>query len=59
MRTDWAEAVTVRRGPNRQIGVQFSLSCPDDLLLAGTVGIDMLPIFSAQDRIESLDDAGS
>jgi PilZ domain len=41
VRTDWVDAKVVRFEPNRQIGVQFTHGCPDDLLLAGTVGIDL------------------
>jgi PilZ domain-containing protein len=42
VKTDWAEAMTVRLGQNQEIGVQFPRGCPDDLLLAGTVGIDLI-----------------
>ena len=42
VKTDWAEATTVRVGENQEIGVQFPRGCPDDLLLAGTIGIDLI-----------------
>jgi PilZ domain len=42
VKTDWAEAMTVRLGQNQEIGIQFPRGCPDDLLLAGTVGIDLI-----------------
>ena len=41
VRTDWVDATIVRVEPNRQIGLRFTPGCPDDLLLAGTVGIDL------------------
>ena len=41
VRTDWADATIVRVDPNRQFGLRFNHGCPDDLLLAGTVGIDI------------------
>ena len=41
VRTDWVDATIVRLDPNRQIGLRFTRGCPDDLFLAGTVGIDL------------------
>jgi hypothetical protein len=41
VRTDWVDAKVVRFDPNREIGLYFMQGCPDDLLLAGTVGIDL------------------
>ena len=41
VRTDWANAKVVRIDPNREIGLHFPQGCPYDLLLAGTVGIDI------------------
>ena len=41
VKTDWVDATIVRVDPNRQIGLRFTQGCPDDLLLAGTVGIDI------------------
>jgi PilZ domain len=41
VRTDWVDATIVRVDPNRLIGVHFARGCPYDLLLAGTVGIDL------------------
>jgi PilZ domain len=45
VKTDWAEAMTVRIGQDQQVAVQFPRGCPDDLLLAGTVGIDLISMF--------------
>lgn len=42
VKTDWAEATMVRLGQNQEIGVHFPRGCPDDLLLAGTIGIDLI-----------------
>ena len=42
VKTDWAEAMTVRLGQDQEIGIQFPRGCPDDLLLAGTIGIDLI-----------------
>ena len=42
VKTDWAEAMTVRLGQDREVGIKFPRGCPDDLLLAGTVGIDLI-----------------
>ena len=41
VRTDWVDAKVVRFNPNREIGLYFPQGCPDDLLLAATVGIDL------------------
>jgi hypothetical protein len=41
VRTDWVDAQVVRFDANREIGLHFLQGCPDDLLLAGTVGIDL------------------
>jgi hypothetical protein len=41
VRTDWVNAKVVRFDPNREIALHFPQGCPDDLLLAGTVGIDL------------------
>jgi hypothetical protein len=41
VRTDWVDATVIRFDPNREIGLHFTQGCPDDLLLAGTVGIDL------------------
>ena len=41
VRTDWVDAQVVRFNPNREIGLHFPQGCPDDLLLAATVGIDL------------------
>jgi hypothetical protein len=41
VKTDWVDATIVRLDQKRQIGLHFTRGCPDDLLLAGTVGIDL------------------
>jgi hypothetical protein len=41
VRTDWVDARVVRFEPTREIALHFPQGCPDDLLLAGTVGIDI------------------
>jgi PilZ domain len=41
VRTDWVDARVVRFNSNREIGLHFPQGCPDDLLLAATVGIDL------------------
>ena len=41
VRTGWVDAKVVRFGSNREIAVHFPMGCPDDLLLAGMVGIDL------------------
>jgi hypothetical protein len=41
VRTDCVDAEVIRFDPNREIGLHFPLGCPYDLLLAGTVGIDI------------------
>jgi PilZ domain len=59
VKTDWAEAVTVRVGRDRDIAIKFPGLCPDDLLLAATVGIDLSRLFREGDRPETLDDVGN
>jgi hypothetical protein len=58
LKTDWADAVTVRVGRDHDIAIQFPGRCPDDLLLAATVGIDLSHLFRDSDRPETLDDMG-
>ena len=41
VRTDWVDATVVRVEPSQQVGLRFIRGCPDDLFLAGTVGIDI------------------
>jgi PilZ domain len=41
VKTDWVEATIVRRGRNQELALRFPRRCPDDLLLAGTIGIDL------------------
>ena len=41
VKTDWVNAIVVRLDQDRQIGLKFTRGCADDLLLAGTVGIDL------------------
>ena len=56
VRTDWVEATIVRLGQNREIALQFPRHCPDDLLLAGTVGIDLTSMIYDGERVESIFD---
>ena len=58
LKTDWADAVTVRVGRDHDIAIQFPGRCPDDLLLAASVGIDLSHLFRDSDRPETLDDMG-
>jgi hypothetical protein len=58
LKTDWADAVTVRVGRGHDIAIQFPGRCPDDLLLAASVGIDLSHLFRDGDRPETLDDMG-
>jgi hypothetical protein len=53
VKTDWAEATTVRVGRNEEVGVQFPQGCPDDLLLAGTIGIDLISMVVDPARLAS------
>ena len=41
VKTDWVKASIVRRDQEGQIGLRFTRGCPDDLLVAGTIGIDL------------------
>jgi hypothetical protein len=41
VKTDWVYATIVRRDQEGQIGLRFIRGCPDDLLQAGTIGIDL------------------
>jgi hypothetical protein len=58
LKTDWADAVTVRVGRDQDIAIQFPGRCPDDLLLAATLGIDLSHLFRAGERPETADDTG-
>jgi hypothetical protein len=58
LKTDWADATTVRVGGDNDIAIRFPGRCPDDLLLAATVGIDVSYLFRDGDRPETLDDVG-
>jgi hypothetical protein len=53
VKTDWAEATAVRLGRNEELGVQFPQGCPDDLLLAGTIGIDLISMIVDPARLVS------
>jgi PilZ domain len=53
VKTDWAEATTVRHGRNEEVGVRFPQGCPDDLLLAGTIGIDLVSMVCDPARLAS------
>jgi hypothetical protein len=56
VQTDWAKAVTVRVGRNRDFAVRFPTGCPDDFLMAGTIGINMISSFIDPNRSESFGD---
>ena len=56
VKTDWVAAVAVRLGERGEVGLRFFVSCPDDLLLAATLGIDMGPTLLGGPRPESVDD---
>jgi hypothetical protein len=56
VKTDWAKAVTVRIGCAREFAVRFPLGCPDDLLMAGTIGINMISSFCDVALSESFGD---
>jgi hypothetical protein len=58
LKTDWADALTVRVGREHDVAIRFPERCPDDLLLAATVGIDLSHLFRDGDRPETLDDMG-
>ncbi len=45
VKTDWVEATIVRRSKNQEVGLEFPRGCPDDLLLAATIGIDLRSMF--------------
>ncbi len=46
VKTDWVEATVVRVGQDQKIALSFPRRCPDDLLLAGTIGIDVRSMIS-------------
>jgi PilZ domain len=41
VKTDWVDATIVRLDQERHVGLHFTHGCPDDLLLAGAVGLDI------------------
>jgi PilZ domain len=41
VKTDWVVATIVRLDQERHVGLHFTDGCPDDLLLASMVGIDL------------------
>ena len=53
VKTDWAEATIVRIGRDREIALQFPQGCPDDLLLASTVGIDLTSMILNRSSVAS------
>jgi hypothetical protein len=59
VRTDWAETVTVRVANNREVGLRFPVGCPDDLLLAGTVGINIVSSLFGETKSGSFGDLES
>jgi hypothetical protein len=40
-KTDWIAAVSVRLGELRLVGIRFIGLCPNDILLAGMLGIEL------------------
>jgi hypothetical protein len=56
VKTDRVAAVVVRLGERGEVGLRFVESCPDDVLLAATLGIDMGPTLLGGPRPESVDD---
>ena len=57
-KTDWIAAVPVRLGDSDEVGIRFVDPCPDDLLLAAMLGIDLGPTILGGPRPESVDDVG-
>ena len=57
-KTDWIAAVSVRLGDSDEVGIRFVDPCPDDLLLAAMLGIDLGPTILGGPRPESVDDVG-
>jgi hypothetical protein len=56
VKSDWAEATIVRLGQNQGIALRFPRRCPYDLLLAGTIGIDLTSmIFDEHQEVSSCD----
>jgi hypothetical protein len=55
-KTDWVAAVPVRLGASNEVGIRFVDPCPDDLLLAAMLGIDLGPTILGGPRPESVDD---
>jgi hypothetical protein len=53
VKTDWVEAMIVRRGKNRDIAFQFPGGCRDDLFLAGAIGIDLTSMISDGGKVAS------
>jgi hypothetical protein len=58
-KTDWIAAVPVRLGELNEVGIRFVDPCPDDLLLAAMLGIDLGPTILKGPRPESVDDMES
>ncbi len=42
VRSDWIGSIVVRHDQQKEVGIDFILDCPYDLLLAATVGIDII-----------------
>ena len=55
-KTDWIAAVALRCGDAGKVGLRFVDRCPDDWLLAATLGIDLGPLLLGGPRPESVDD---
>ena len=42
VRSDWIGSIVVRHDQQKEVGIDFILGCPYDLVLAATVGIDIV-----------------
>ncbi len=56
VKTDWVSAAIVRLVQDRKIALNSPQSCPDDLFLAGTIGIDVMSLIGRRHRDTASDD---
>ena len=59
VRSDWIGSIVVRHDQQNEVGIDFILGCPYDLVLAATVGIDLISSVSglaASDRFSNSGD---
>jgi len=47
IRSDWTGSIVVRHNQQKNVAIDFRLGCPYDLLLAATVGIDIVSTVSS------------